>query len=383
MYRNVYVEVNTKIIKKNIKNIIKYNEQYKYYIGVVKGNAYGHGLKVSKYMIESGINYLATATLDEALEIRSNVDKNIPVLILQPVNIENIDICIKNNITITISNYDYYQELNKLDVKKLKVHLKIDSGMNRLGLNNKDNINDIYHNHHFILEGIYTHLATIGISDNRFDKQINKFKELTSNIDLKKIEMVHLYSSNAFIIHPKLDFASGVRLGIVMFGVSPRNLNNKGFKNYLRKIKRDLTRRKLKISAINDDFTIDVEPALQLCSEVSEIKEIEKDEYVGYGNRYKTDSKCKIAIVQVGYMDGLSLNNSGRNVLINGKNYPIVGVVNMGMITIKVDDTVKVHDKVIIIKNIREISSYTHTTPHQLLTSISPLIERRYIEGDE
>ncbi|MBQ9318774.1 MAG: alanine racemase [Bacilli bacterium] len=383
MYRNVYVEVNTKIIKKNIKNIIKYNEQYKYYIGVVKGNAYGHGLKVSKYMIESGVNYLATATLDEALEIRSNVDKNIPVLILQPVNIENIDICIKNNITITISNYDYYQELNKLDVKKLKVHLKIDSGMNRLGLNNKDNINDIYHNHHFILEGIYTHLATIGISDNRFDKQINKFKELTSNIDLKKIEMVHLYSSNAFIIHPKLDFASGVRLGIVMFGVSPRNLNNKGFKNYLRKIKRDLTRRKLKISAINDDFTIDVEPALQLCSEVSEIKEIEKDEYVGYGNRYKTDSKCKIAIVQVGYMDGLSLNNSGRNVLINGKNYPIVGVVNMGMITIKVDDTVKVHDKVIIIKNIREISSYTHTTPHQLLTSISPLIERRYIEGDE
>ena len=123
--------------------------------------------------------------------------------------------------------------------------------MNRLGLNNKDNINDIYHNHHFILEGIYTHLATIGISDNRFDKQINKFKELTSNIDLKKIEMVHLYSSNAFIIHPKLDFANGVRLGIVMFGVSPRNLNNKGFKNYLRKIKRDLTRRKLKISAIN------------------------------------------------------------------------------------------------------------------------------------
>ena len=383
MYRNVYVEVNTKIIKKNIKNIIKYNEQYKYYIGVVKGNAYGHGLKVSKYMIESGINYLATATLDEALEIRSNVDKNIPVLILQPVNIENIDICIKNNITITISNYDYYQELNKLDVKKLKVHLKIDSGMNRLGLNNKDSINDIYHNHHFILEGIYTHLATIGISDNRFDKQINKFKELTSNIDLKKIEMVHLYSSNAFIIHPKLDFANGVRLGIVMFGVSPRNLNNKGFKNYLRKIKRDLTRRKLKISAINDDFTIDVEPALQLCSEVYEIKEVEKDEYVGYGNRYKTDSKCKIAIVQVGYMDGLSLNNSGRNVLINGKYYPIVGVVNMGMITIKVDDTVKVHDKVIIIKNIREISSYTHTTPHQLLTSISPLIERRYIEGDE
>lgn len=383
MYRNVHVEVNTQIIKKNIKNIIKYNNQYKYYIGVVKGNAYGHGLEVSKYMIESGINYLATATLDEALYIRNNVDKNIPILILQLVNIEDIDICMKNDLTITISNYAYYQELNKKDFKKLKVHLKIDSGMNRLGLNRKDNINDIYHNHHFILEGIYTHLATIGISDDRFDKQIDRFKELTADIDLKKIDIVHLFSSNAFIIHPKLDFANGVRLGIVMYGVSPRNLNNKGFKNYLRKIKRDFTRKRLKLSVINDDFTIDVEPALQLCSEVSEIKEVEKDAYIGYGNRYKTDSNCKIAIVQVGYMDGLSLNNSGRNVLINNKKYPIVGVINMGMITIKVDDSVKVHDKVIIIKNVREISSYTHTTPHQLLTSISPLIERKYVEGDE
>ena len=203
MYRNVHVEVNTQIIKKNIKNIIKYNNQYKYYIGVVKGNAYGHGLEVSKYMIESGINYLATATLDEALYIRNNVDKNIPILILQLVNIEDIDICMKNDLTITISNYAYYQELNKKDFKKLKVHLKIDSGMNILGLNRKDNINDIYHNHHFILEGIYTHLATIGISDDRFDKQIDRFKELTADIDLKKIDIVHLFSSNAFIIHPK------------------------------------------------------------------------------------------------------------------------------------------------------------------------------------
>ena len=382
MYRNTYVEVNTNTIKNNIKNIIQYNNKYKYYIGVVKGNAYGHGLKVGKYMIESGINYLAVSTLDEALEIRNNVDKNIPILILQPVNLENIDICLKNNITITISNYEYYQHLIKLNINNLKVHLKIDTGMNRLGINNKEYINEIYNNKKFNLEGIYTHLATIGISDDRFDKQINKFRELTKDIDLNKIEIVHLYSSNAFIIHPKLEFANAVRLGIIMYGISPRNINNKGLKNFLRKLKRDYTRKKLKLSIINDDFSIDVKPALKLCSEVSEIKEVDALEYIGYGNHYKTNEKCKIAIVPVGYMDGLSLNNSGRNVIINNNNYPIVGVINMGMITVKIDDTVKLHDKVIIIKNIREISNYTNTTPHQLITSISPILPRIYKEED-
>lgn len=382
MYRNTYVEINTNIIKNNIKNIIKYNNNYKYYIGVVKGNAYGHGLKVAKYMIESGINYLAVSTLDEALEIRNNVDKNIPILILQPVNLENIDICLKNNITITISNYEYYQKLIKLNINNLKIHLKIDTGMNRLGINNKEYINEIYNNKKINLEGIYTHLATIGISDDRFDKQINKFKELTKDIDLNKIKIVHLYSSNAFIIHPKLEFANAVRLGIIMYGISPRNINNKGLKNYLRKLKRDYLRKKLKLSSINDDFSIDVKPALKLISEVSEIKEVDALEYIGYGNHYKTTEKCKIAIVPVGYMDGLSLNNSGRNVIINNKKYPIVGVINMGMITVKIDDTVKLNDKVIVINNIREISNYTNTTPHQLITSISPNLPRIYQEED-
>ena len=78
-------------------------------------------------------------------------------------------------------------------------------------------------------------------------------------------------------------------------------------------------------------------------------------------------------------MDGLSLNNSGRKVIINNKKYPIVGVINMGMITVKVDDNVKEKDKVIVIKDIRDDSSYVKTTPHELITSISPLLERVYV----
>lgn len=384
MYRNTYVEINVNQVKENIKNIIKFNDKYKYYIGVVKGNAYGHGLKISKWLIESGINYLAVSTLDEALEIRETVDKNIPILLLQPIDLKYINVCVENNITITISNYNYFQELLKLKISNLKVHLKVDTGMNRLGVNNKDEINDIYNklikNDNIKLEGIYTHLSTVGIVDDRFDHQINNFRELTSKIDLTKIEIVHIYSSNAFAIHPKLDYANGVRLGIIMYGVGPRNLNNNGFKNQLRKIKRDAIRKKLKLSVINNDFYVNVKPVLKLCSEVSEIKCVNKGEYIGYGNKYRTDEDIKIAIVQVGYMDGLNLKNSGRNVIINNKKYPIVGVVNMGMITVKVDDEVKEKDKVIVISNIREESVYATTTPHQLLTSISPNLERYYKE---
>ena len=386
MYRKTYVEINTSIIENNIKNIInKYND-YKYYIGVVKGNAYGHGMEVAKYLLNSGINYLAVSTLDEALEIRKNVSNNCPILILQPVDLEYIDICSKENITITISSYDYYLRLKELNISNLKVHLKIDSGMNRLGLNNKEQVNTIFNelinSNNIILEGIYTHLGTLGIIDSRFDNQINRFKELTKDIDLTKIEIVHIYSSNAVVIHPKLEFANGCRLGIIMYGLSPRNFNNNGFKNKLREIKRNYTRKKLNLSPINTDFTIDVKPAFRLVSEVNEIKEVNANEYIGYGFSYKTDSKCKVAIVHTGYMDGLSLKHKGRNVYINDKQYPIIGVVNMGMLVIKIDDTVKVGDRVDVIRNIRYESEYVSTSPHQLMTSVSPLLERKYVEEE-
>ncbi len=383
MYRNTYVEIDIERIQNNIKNIIKRDNSYKYYIGVVKGNAYGHGLGICKYLIESGINYLAVSTLDEALTIRENVSKSIPILILQPVDLEYIDLCSKNNITITISSYNYYLELCKKNKKQLKVHLKIDTGMNRLGIQKEEDVTKIYkdliNSKNINLEGIYTHLGTTGIMDDLFDKQINKFNDLTKNIDLKKIPIVHLYSSNAFIIHPKLAYANGVRLGIIMYGLSPRNLNNIGIKNRIRQIKRNMVRKNLKLSIINDDFSIDVKPSLTLVSEVMEIKEVKENQYIGYGKNYLTKENSLIAIIPVGYMDGLSLNNKGRYVYINNKKYPIVGVINMGMITVKVDNSVKIKDRVEVIKNIREEASYVGTTPHQYITSISPILERKYV----
>ena len=190
-----YVEIDVNRIKTNVRNIItKYND-YKYYIGVVKGNAYGHGFEIVKELVKSGINYLAVSTLKEALEVRTLVDT--PILCLQPIDINDLKIAENNNITITISSYKYYQELIKKKLN-LKAHLKIDTGMNRLGINKKEEVEEIYNelidNKNIKLEGIYTHLSTIGIIDKKWDSQVNKFFNLTSTIDLNKLEIVHIYS---------------------------------------------------------------------------------------------------------------------------------------------------------------------------------------------
>lgn len=144
MYRNTYVEVNLDNLNKNITNIINRYNNYQYYIGVIKADAYGHGaIEVAKEITKLGVNYLAVSSLDEALIIRNKM-KYVSILCLEPINIEHINVAIKNNITITISSYEFYKELLSKHIKEdLKVHLKIDTGMNRLGVKDKLQIEEI------------------------------------------------------------------------------------------------------------------------------------------------------------------------------------------------------------------------------------------------
>ena len=375
-----YVEIDVNRIKTNIRNIMtKYND-YKYYIGVVKGNAYGHGFSIVKEMVKSGINYLAVSTMKEALEVRKLVKT--PILLLQPIDNKDLKLAEEKDITITISSYRFYKELIASNLK-LKVHLKLDTGMNRLGINKKSEVEEIYNNlidnKNIKLEGIYTHLSTIGIIDKKWDEQVNTFFKLTSNIDLNKIEIVHIFSSNSLVVHPKLGFCNGVRIGILMYGIAPRPINYSGLKGKLRKIKNDYLRKKYRLSPILNDYDIGVEPGFKLVSRVVEIKEVKKNQYIGYGLKYKTKKKCRVAIVPIGYADGLTLQNTGRNVLINDKPYKIVGSVNMKMLTVIIDNKVDLNDEVVVIgDNIRSICNYTNVTPHNLMTMIPSSVDRIY-----
>lgn len=392
MFRKTYVEVNIDNLKNNVKNIVSYYKDYKYYFGVVKGNAYGHGITyVINELIDSGVNYLAVSSLEEALEVR-NINKKIPILCLEPIAIEYLDICIKNKITITVHEYNYAKKLIEKDnSKKIKIHLKIDSGMNRLGFKDKEEINDIYQklkeNKNIEMEGIYTHFATLGINDKEWDNQLEKFKELTSDIDFNEIPIVHLAKSAAFIDHPKIDFCNGIRMGIAMYGYDPNPVYNyKGFKNKLRKIKREIFKKKNKVSKTQTKIPIELKPAFKMYTEIIQIKDVKKGEFVGYGAMYRASENMKIAIMPVGYDDGIFRKSRGRYVTIKNKRYQIIGDVGMGMSAIKIDENIDINDKVTLIGDstpIKEVARHNETSIYEIMCNIGKNIPRVYVKNDE
>lgn len=352
MYRDTYVEVNLSNVKYNTEQLIKRYHDYKYFMGVVKADCYGHDdILTIKEIIKAGCNYLAVATLDEALIIRKEI-KNIPILCLGIIDTLYLDKCLKNNITITISNLDYLKEI-KLKSKKLKVHIKVNTGMNRLGVNNREDFNKIYNliqEKGLYLEGIYTHIYDVNNKDNTL-KQYEKFEEITKDINLKEIPIVHVGASEATEFYAKKDYANGCRLGIAMYGLV--NYNNIEFKS-----------------------------TFKVVSKVIQINDV-NNETVGYNGMYKASNHERIAVIPIGYADGIIRKNTGREVYINNKEYPIVGNICMDMLFVKVDDNVSVNDEVLIIKDrehIQKIAQYLDTIPYEVICSIGKRVPRIYVK---
>lgn len=382
MYRKTYIEINTSNLKDNIKNIVDNYRGYKYYIGVVKGNVYGHGYESIKYLIESGINYLATSTLEEAIKIRE-LYQNIPIMCLQPIHIDDVSIAISNDIAITISDYLYFKNLININLSKgVKFHLKINSGLNRLGISDMNQVLDIINfskNNSFIkIEGIYSHFATTGIYEKHWDDQLERFRNITSLVDLNEIPMVHLGRSLTLLNHDKIDIVNAVRLGAVMYGYYTTSLKQTGIKAFFREIKRKIYTVLFNISKTNRIIKGKFKSCLSLYSEIIEIKQIKKGEYIGYGSYYQTKSNIYTGIVSIGYADGFFRSNNGGYVFINSKKYKIIAV-DMGMLIVTIDNTVKLYDRVEIIgDNIsaNDLARRNSTTVYEILCAFKESIPR-------
>lgn len=387
MYRKTYAEINHNILTNNVKEIKKKYSNYQYYIGVVKNNAYHHGIKVVNALKDGGVNYFAVSSLEEALELRKyNIDT--PVLILEPIEIEYIYDCINNNITITIDNLDSLKEIDKLPLKyELKIHLKLDTGMNRLGLKTSKEVETAYNilnkNPNLILEGIYTHFATSGIIDKYWDKQLTCFKELTQNIDLSKIPIIHLGRSLTLVNHPKIDFCNGIRLGIVMYGFPQSQKIENSLRGKLRNIKNNYLRKKYEISKTYLQNDLNLETAFSLYSHIISIRKIEQGEFVGYNANFKASENGYIATIPIGYADGV--DKKMRYVSINKQKYPIVADT-MDMIMIFANTKLKIGTKVEIFGNdisIREVTNYLNTNAYHLFNQIQNRVPRIHITKDE
>jgi len=348
MYRGTYAEINLKNIKDNVNKIVNTYNGYKYYIGVVKADSYGHNTSdVVKSIIEGGCNYLAVSSLDEALEIREFFD--IPILCLGIINPKYMDICVKNNIDVTVTNIEY---LNKIKDYKLNIHIKIDTGMNRLGLKTKDEFDLLIKEidkSNLYLKGIYTHIYKAN-DEVVTKKQIEKFKYITSDIDLNDIDIVHIAQSDTLTKYPKIDFCNGCRLGILMYGLNDNDLDFK------------------------ETFT--------LCSEIIEIKKIKACETVSYNGNYRAEKDELIGVVAIGYADGVNRKLTGSYVYINDEKYEIVGNICMDMLMIRIDNNVNLFDKVYIYKDIdhiKNLSKYLDTIPYELICDVSKRVPRKYI----
>lgn len=384
MYRKTYVKINNSVLTDNIKKIITKYNKYKYYIGIVKANAYGHGDYIINDLIKGGINYLAVSSLEEALSIRK-YNQEIPILILEPIPLEYLDIIEKNNITITVESLEYAKELKEKKLTtKINIHIKLDTGMNRLGFKEKDELNQaikILKEKKFIyLEGIYTHIGTSGINDIYYDKSIENFKNLTTDIDLSQIPIVHLNRSITLVHHEQLPFETGVRLGIIMYGFNQSLPEPTG----LRKIKRDLLIKRLGISNSILSNNLDLHTAFSLYSSIISIRNVKKGEYIGYGANYIAKENMRIATIPIGYNDGIK--QSMKYVSINNKLYEFVGDICMDMIQVKIDNTVKKEDKVEIFgKNIpiKDVTRRTNSNAYHILTGITTRVPRLYEDEKE
>lgn len=345
---NNYNIINVKNVQQNINTIKEKYNNYEYYMAVVKANCYGMGYEEICKNIEHQISYFVVTTLDEAINLRKIVSK--PILCLGIINNENLNICKKNNITITIPNYEYLKKININKLKKIKVHIKINTGMNRLGIKTKEEFDKTYNylvNNNINIEGIYTHIynASNKITSNN---QVKNFEEITKNTDLKKIKIVHLFASDATKNIEKPHYENGIRMGINMYGLGEEKLLS----------------------------------CFQVKSEIIQINELYRGETLGYNGTFKANRKTKIAVIPLGYYNGITRNYKGMYVYIKNRKYEIVGNICMNMMFIKVDDTVKVGDSVYVIKDnkhIRDIAKHTNTITYEIICNIDNKIPKKYI----
>ena len=349
-----HLEIDLDQAEKNAKILKEKYSEYKYLIGVLKSNAYGHGEYIVNAFIKGGINYIAVSYIEEALKVRK-YNKDIPILCLQPIMIDDLKLANDNNITITINSINYLKEvISNIKNNKIKVHIKLDTGMNRLGFKDKNEVKEavemIKSNKNLELEGIFSHFATVGLFTKNFDNQVEEFKNLTSLIDLKSIPIVHFGSSVITISHKKLDFCTGTRVGIALYGYNVSlTESSAGIKNKLRILRNRYYQKKYNISSVLVNQKLDLKPCISMYTRIIEIKDVKKGEYVGYGATYQASEDIKIAILPIGYYDGIGSNNNSRYVLINGKKYYAVGSMAMNMMAIKIDEKVKIDDKVCIL----------------------------------
>lgn len=316
-----YLEIDLNNLKHNVEILQNTMPSQCEFMAVVKAESYGHGMYgITTYLNQMGVSVFAVATIDEGIKLRKyGISGEILILgYTSPLRAK--ELC-KYKLTQTLIDYRYSLFLNEQGYN-IKTHLKIDTGMHRLGfdIENTKEIVAAFSMENIKITGVFTHLCSADSReerDNDFTRnQIDEFYSLLDDLKNKGVQIpkVHIQSSYGLLNYPELK-CDYVRVGIAMYGV-PTSLNDKT---------------KLKL---------DLKPVLSLKARIVLLREIRKGETVGYGRTFTANRDSRIAILPIGYADGFPRNLSCRNnyVLIDGQQAPVIGKICMDQLAVDVTD---------------------------------------------
>lgn len=344
---------------------------------VLKANAYGLGAcSIAEFLQKQGIDYFCVANFSEAMELRKKKKIKIPILILGYVPNTLFEKLIRNNVDLTVYNIEMARELNEISAKlrkKCKIHIKIDTGMNRLGFllneNLREYLKEIYSMKHIVVKGMFSHFSVSDIENYDFTKlQVERFEKAKSILieENLKLPMLHISNDGGVLLHNY--YYDMIRVGIGIYGHYPSEY-------------------------VKDNSPTKVDTVASFVTTVSNLKYIDKGDTVGYGRSFEAKEKIKVATISIGYADGYpyELSNKGY-VMIRNKKANILGRVCMDQMMVDVSyiDDIQIGDPVLLYGeykgmklDIFEVANMANTNVYDLICRINMRIPRIYIEDNK
>jgi len=365
--RATRAEVDLSAIQYNVKQIAHKVGSATRILGVMKANAYGHGLvQTSKAVLEAGASYVGVAIAEEGIELRQHT--SVPILVFSPPFEESLESYVRFDLESTITSLEAAHALNSVARaagKKARVQIKIDTGMGRIGFFPEvavDAIKAVSNLDSLLIAGVYSHFATSDESNKEFARrQLSAFRNIVAAVRELGLKCIfHIANSGAVLDMPDSYFDM-VRPGIMTYGYYP---------------------------SLETTESVDIKPGLSLKSNVVQVKNFKSGMSISYGRRYFTEGPTRIAVVPIGYGDGFTRLLTGKaSVLIKGKTYPVAGTITMDhfMVDLKNDPDIQPGDEVTLIGRSGneeitawDLASELGTIPYEVLCMINNRVPRVY-----
>lgn len=369
MYRPTWAEIDLEHIAYNIKEVQSILPTHTQIMAVVKANAYGHGaVEVAHKALQSGANALAVALLEEAIELRE-AGIVAPILVLGRTDPAYVEIASHHDITLTVFQKEWLEVASTcLKTGNLKIHLEIDTGMNRTGLKCKNELvlflEELSQTKRIYLTGVYTHFASSDEADAQpMRMQQDKFEMLLKVLDENWEEPIEVHTANsAASIRCPNKMQHYIRFGVAMYGLYPS-------------------------AYIQESTEVVLKPVMTLQTKLVAVKQIKAGESVSYGATFTAEQDMWLGTIPIGYADGWSRNLQGMTVLVNGEFRQIVGRICMDQCMIELDGPYPIGEAVMLIGRqksaeitMEDVAKYLATINYEIPCQISARVPRVYVE---